>query len=62
MSIDFRVADAVDAKLLAKKPRGSFLDCGRVAQRPERVVEREQKRHSLVARSRLGFRFSVFER
>src|SRR4029079_16003164 len=47
----FRIADAGRAEVLAQKPCGSFLTGRRIAQRTDRVVKPETKRHPLFFRA-----------
>ena len=61
-ALEFRVADAGSAEVLAKMPCSSFLDGRGVAQRAERVVQPEKKRQPLFVRAQLGFRLAVLER
>jgi len=60
-TIEFRVADAVDAEILAKIRCGSLLDGRGGAQRAERVVQSEKKRQPLFVRAQFGFRPAVLE-
>ena len=61
-ALEFSVADAGNAEVLAKMPCSRFLDGRGAAQRAERVVQPEKKRQALFVRAQLGFRLAVLER
>ena len=43
VALDHRIVDAARAKMLAEQPDGGFFDGDRIPQRPELLVESDQK-------------------
>ena len=60
-AVEFRIADAGGAEVLAEEACGSRLNLAWFAQRPKRVVEPEKKFQPLFVGAQLGFGLAVLD-
>ena len=52
--VDFRIADTAGAEMLTEEPGRRFLNRPGIVERPQRVVQLEQKRQALFVCAQLG--------